>query len=120
MLPCLFKNRLFVNDAYIDIFIRIFMSDVIWEVIACYNVISKLVRGVNYWQKISQAAQKHQFLLSHIQCFITSIVLSTSSSVSRWCMGRQMTCSAILCATGRFSGLAESSPRYVENVLIKG
>lgn len=35
-------------------------------------------------------------------------------------MGKQITLLAISVAIGKFSGLADSNPRYVENVLMSG
>ena len=52
--------------------------------------------------------------------FIIWRIYSTSFSLKAWCIGKQMTLLDIWVAIGRLSGLAESNPRYVENVLISG
>ena len=61
---------------------------------------------------VSNAKQVYYFLI-HIGLYFTtnSSTLLTSSSLSVWCIGRQMTLLAILWAFGRFSGLALSKPR---------
>lgn len=53
----------------------------------------------------------HSFLYPFYFDVMQSITLCTSSSLSKWCIGKQMTVSAILWALGSLSGAALSNPR---------
>ena len=52
-LSCFRQNSFFVYYADIDIFVRIFMRDVIREIVTCYDVTSKFMSGFYYREEVT-------------------------------------------------------------------
>lgn len=52
-LSCFRQNSFFVYYADIDIFVRIFMRDVIREIVTCYDITSKFMSGFYYREEVT-------------------------------------------------------------------
>ena len=109
------EHGVLVDDAHVVVLIAVPVGDIVRQVIYRNDVDAMTMRSLDDRQQVAQTAQEHQFLLSfdhrcHLLMMISRMRVR-SSSVSWWCMGRQMTVSAMRVALGRFSRAALGSPR---------
>lgn len=62
-LTCFSQNSFFVHYADIDIFVGVFMRDIIREIVTCYDVTSKFMSGFYNREEVTEAPKQHQFFL---------------------------------------------------------